>query len=74
MAAIRRKQPDCGAAIAYLQYVSIARTPELLGRTLTPKDQIAWEVDHSDPAAFRKPFQKLNTVAPSACRQRFGTA
>lgn len=59
---------------AYLQQVRIARARELLERTLTPTDRIAWEVGYSDPAAFRKTFQKLTAVTPSAYRQRFGTA
>ncbi|QDL91004.1 GlxA family transcriptional regulator [Paroceanicella profunda] len=59
---------------AYLQQVRIAHARELLERTLTPTDRIAWEVGYSDPAAFRKTFQKLTAVTPSAYRQRFGIA
>lgn len=59
---------------AYLQQVRIARARESLERTLDPVDRIAWDVGYSDPAAFRKIFQKLVGTAPTAYRQRFGIA
>lgn len=61
-------------ANAYLQQVRIAPASEFRELTLTPTDPVAWEVGYSDPAAFRKTFQKLTAVTPSAYRQRFGTA
>lgn len=57
---------------SYLQQVRIAHARELLERTLTPVDRIAWQVGYSDPAAFRKIFQKLTSTTPAAYRQRFG--
>lgn len=57
---------------AYLQQVRIAKARESLERTLAPVDRIAWDVGYSDPAAFRKIFQKLVGTAPAAYRQRFG--
>ena len=59
---------------AYLQQVRIAPASEFRELTLTPTDPVAWEVGYSEPAAFRKTFQKLTAVTPSAYRQRFGTA
>jgi transcriptional regulator GlxA family with amidase domain len=60
--------------VEYLQQVRIAKAREALERTLTPVDRIAWEVGYSDPAAFRKIFQKLTGLPPSAYRQQFGIA
>lgn len=59
---------------AYLQQVRVANAREILERTLTPVDRVAWDVGYSDPAAFRKIFQKLVGTAPAAYRQRFGIA
>ncbi|WP_273505324.1 GlxA family transcriptional regulator [Fulvimarina manganoxydans] len=59
---------------AYLQQVRIAKAREALERTLTAVDQIAWQVGYSDPAAFRKIFQKIVGTTPAAYRQRFGIA
>ncbi|PIL18202.1 hypothetical protein P775_21120 [Puniceibacterium antarcticum] len=59
---------------AYLQQVRIAKARERLERTLEPVDRIAWDVGYSDPAAFRKIFQKLTDTSPTAYRQRFGIA
>ncbi|RBP81970.1 AraC family transcriptional regulator with amidase-like domain [Rhodobacter sp. 140A] len=58
----------------YLQQVRIAKAREDLERTITPVDQIAWQVGYSDPAAFRKIFQKITGSTPVAYRQRFGIA
>lgn len=60
--------------VEYLQQVRIARAREALERTLTPVDRIAWDVGYSDPAAFRKLFQKLTGLPPAAYRQQFGIA
>jgi transcriptional regulator GlxA family with amidase domain len=35
-------------------------------------DLIAWSVGYSDPAAFRKVFQKMTGISPQTYRQRFG--
>lgn len=59
---------------AYLQHVRIAKAREELERTTTPVDRIAWQVGYSDPAAFRKTFQKVVGTNPAAYRQRFGIA
>lgn len=58
--------------VEYLQQVRIAKAREALERTLTPVDRIAWDVGYSDPAAFRKLFQKLTGLPPAAYRQQFG--
>lgn len=55
----------------YLQQVRIAKAREILERTLTPVDRIAWDVGYADPAAFRKLFLRLTGVSPAAYRQRF---
>lgn len=60
--------------VEYLQQVRIAKAREALERTLTPVDRIAWDVGYSDPAAFRKVFQKLAAMPPAAYRQQFGIA
>ncbi|MEH0071799.1 AraC family transcriptional regulator [Pannonibacter sp. Pt2-lr] len=57
-----------------MQQVRIAKAREALERTLTPVDRIAWDVGYSDPAAFRKLFQKLTGLPPAAYRQQFGIA
>jgi transcriptional regulator GlxA family with amidase domain len=60
--------------VEYLQHVRVAKAREALERTLTPVDRIAWDVGYSDPAAFRKLFQKLTSLPPAAYRQQFGIA
>ena len=60
--------------VEYLQQVRVAKAREALERTLTPVDRIAWDVGYSDPAAFRKLFQKLTGLPPAAYRQQFGIA
>ena len=59
---------------AYLATGAHRQARESLERTLDPVDRIAWDVGYSDPAAFRKIFQKLVGTAPTAYRQRFGIA
>ena len=39
-----------------------------------PIEQIAWQVGYSDPAAFRKLFQRITGLAPADYRRRFGLA
>jgi transcriptional regulator GlxA family with amidase domain len=58
----------------YAQEVRIAKAREQLEATNQPVDQIAWQVGYSDPAAFRKIFQRITGLGPSAYRQRFGVA
>lgn len=60
--------------VEYLQQVRIAKAREALERSLTPVDRIAWDVGYSDPAAFRKLFQKLTGLPPAAYRQQFSIA
>ncbi|MBT9371230.1 GlxA family transcriptional regulator [Rhizobium sp. CSW-27] len=60
--------------VEYLQQVRIAKAREALERTMVPVDRIAWDVGYSDPAAFRKIFQKLTGLPPAAYRQQFGIA
>ncbi|AZY95046.1 GlxA family transcriptional regulator [Paracoccus sp. Arc7-R13] len=72
---LRRFRAATGfSPVEYLQQVRIAKAREALERTLTPVDRIAWEVGYSDPAAFRKLFQKLTSIPPAAYRQQFGIA
>jgi transcriptional regulator GlxA family with amidase domain len=60
--------------VEYLQQVRIAKAREALERSLTPVDRIGWDVGYSDPAAFRKLFQKLTGLPPATYRQQFGIA
>ena len=60
--------------VEYLQQVRIAKARELLERTPTPVDRVAWDIGYSDPAAFRKLFQKLTGLPPATYRQQFGIA
>ncbi len=60
--------------VEYLQHVRIAKAREALERSSRPVDRIAWDVGYSDPAAFRKVFQKLTGLPPAAYRQQFGSA
>lgn len=60
--------------VEYLQQVRIAKAREALERSLTPVENIAWDVGYSDAAAFRKLFQKLTGLGPAAYRQQFGIA
>ncbi|TCT06767.1 GlxA family transcriptional regulator [Aquabacter spiritensis] len=58
----------------YAQEVRIAKAREQLEATSEPVEQIAWQVGYADPAAFRKVFQRITGMGPSAYRQRFGIA
>lgn len=60
--------------VEYLQQVRVSKAREALERTLAPVDRIAWDVGYSDPAAFRRVFQKLTGLPPAAYRQQFGIA
>jgi transcriptional regulator GlxA family with amidase domain len=60
--------------VEYLQQVRISKAREALEQSLTPVDRIAWDVGYSDPATFRKLFQKLTGLPPAAYRQQFGMA
>jgi transcriptional regulator GlxA family with amidase domain len=60
--------------IDYVQEVRIAKAREALELTRQPVDRIAWAVGYSDPAAFRKTFQKITGLSPAIFRQRFGIA
>lgn len=57
--------------VEYLQQMRIAKAREALELTNHSIDRIAWAVGYSDPAAFRKVFQKLTGLAPNHYRQRF---
>ncbi len=70
---LRRFTAACGhRPNEYLQQVRISKAREALERTLVPVDRIAWDIGYSDPAAFRKLFQRLTGITPAAYRQRFG--
>ncbi|MBU0724642.1 MAG: GlxA family transcriptional regulator [Alphaproteobacteria bacterium] len=58
----------------YAQEVRIAKAREQLEATNQPVEQIAWQVGYSDPAAFRKVFQRITGLGPATYRQRFGVA
>lgn len=60
--------------VEYLQQVRIAKAREVLERSLTPVENIAWDIGYSDVAAFRKLFQKLTGMPPAAYRKQFGIA
>ncbi|WP_185983391.1 GlxA family transcriptional regulator [Aureimonas mangrovi] len=60
--------------IDYVQEVRIAKAREALELTRQPVDRIAWQVGYSDPAAFRKTFQRITGLTPATFRQRFGIA
>src|SRR6202012_3184946 len=50
------------------------RARELLELTSRTIEQIAWEVGYKDSASFRKVFQRVIGLKPSAYRRRFGIA
>jgi transcriptional regulator GlxA family with amidase domain len=56
----------------YLQQVRIMKARDALELTNQSIDLIAWSVGYSDPAAFRKVFQKMTGISPQTYRQRFG--
>jgi transcriptional regulator GlxA family with amidase domain len=56
----------------YLQQVRIMKARDALELTNQSVDLIAWSVGYSDPAAFRKVFQKMTGISPQTYRQRFG--
>ena len=58
----------------YAQQVRIALARQQLEATRQPVEQIAWQVGYSDPAAFRKVFQRITGIGPNAYRDRFGIA
>ena len=56
----------------YLQQVRIMKARDALELTNRPVDSIGWSVGYSDPAAFRKVFQKITGILPQLYRRRFG--
>lgn len=56
----------------YLQQVRIMKARDALELTNRPVDSIGWSVGYSDPAAFRKVFQKITGISPGVYRRRFG--
>lgn len=58
----------------YAQQVRIAMARQQLEATNLSVEQIAWQVGYSDPAAFRKVFQRITGIGPNAYRDRFGIA
>jgi len=53
----------------YLQNVRIMKARHLLETTNNPIESIAWAVGYSDPAAFRKIFDRLTGSTPNSYRR-----
>ncbi len=71
---LRRFQKATGLAPkAYLQHLRVARAQELLQRSGTTINAVAWQVGYEDPAAFRKVFQRIVGLSPGDYRRRFAT-
>lgn len=60
--------------IEYCQHLRIGKARALLETTNTAVERIGWDVGYDDPASFRKLFQKLTGLTPSAYRRRFGAS
>lgn len=58
----------------YVQNIKVSRAREMLEFTHQSVDQIAWSVGYEDPGAFRKIFQKMMGLSPSAYRERFSVS
>lgn len=72
---LRRFQKATGLRpTEYAQHIRIAKAREALELSQRPIEQIAWQVGYSDPAAFRKLFQRITGLAPADYRRRFGLA
>lgn len=54
----------------YCQQVRVGRACRMLEFTRRTVEQIAWGVGYQDPGAFRKVFQRITGLTPSAYRQR----
>ncbi|MEX2518422.1 MAG: GlxA family transcriptional regulator [Paracoccaceae bacterium] len=56
----------------YAQQIRIAKAREELESSNRSVEQIAFDVGYSDPASFRRLFQRVTSLAPNAYRRRFG--
>lgn len=68
----RFKQATGLTPVTYLQHLRVEMARTLLEITRDSFEQISWKVGYSDPAAFRRVFQRIIGLSPSAYRQRFG--
>jgi transcriptional regulator GlxA family with amidase domain len=57
--------------IAYIQRLRIEDAKRRLERTLTPIDEISWQVGYEDAAFFRRLFKRTTGLTPGAYRRRF---
>lgn len=55
----------------YVQHLRIGKVREHLQFTNDSVDRIAGEIGYGDPAAFRRLFQRIVGISPSAYRRRF---
>jgi transcriptional regulator GlxA family with amidase domain len=59
------------APIAYIQRLRIEDAKRRLERTVTPIDEISWQVGYEDAAFFRRLFKRTTGLTPGAYRRRF---
>jgi transcriptional regulator GlxA family with amidase domain len=59
------------APIAYVQRLRIEDAKRRLERTVTPIDEIGWQVGYEDSAFFRRLFRRTTGLTPGAYRKRF---
>ena len=68
----RFKQATGLTPVTYLQNLRVEIARSRLELTRDNFEQISWEVGYSDPASFRRVFQRIVGLSPSNYRRRFG--
>lgn len=69
---LRRFQKATGLTTTeYIQRLRVGKAQELLQFSMSPVDQIAWQVGYADPGAFRSVFRRIVGLTPNEFRRRF---
>lgn len=68
----RFKQATGLTPVTYLQNLRVDIARSQLELTRDSFEKISWEAGYSDPSAFRRMFQRIVGLSPSAYRRRFG--
>ncbi len=68
----RFKKATGDTPLEYLQHLRLGAARTLLETTITPVDQITWDVGYEDVSSFRRLFKLKTGLSPRVYRKRFG--
>ena len=66
-----RKMHEQGCYIEYIQNLRVEAAKQQLETTLTPVDDISYQVGYEKPAFFRRLFKRSTGLTPSQYRRMF---